>query len=279
MKRQAIHALGVLLGAGLAYAASRAYRVYRYNFLLRYPSGSVFDPYPASVDELGGTPLGRYYGNLRPAVGDRGFDDEGIIEYRRTDGRVPQAFNPCLVAQCALVQYEEFLSTGSADHEAAFRRHVDWLQSHAMPAGEGRRALLYNYDTDEERAPWGSGIAQGIAISALLRGHEHFGDDTYLRTAEELFRMLDTPTSDGGHRFSDERFALWYEEDNREGHILNGHLYALLGVHDLYRVTGDPYYAACRDLGLQSVKDNIDAFDMGFMTRYRAIADGPANNA
>jgi hypothetical protein len=91
--------------------------------------------------------------------------------------------------------------------------------------------------------------------------------------------MMDTPTADGGYRFSDERFALWYEEDNHEGHILNGHLFALLGVHDLHRVTKDPYYAACRDRGLQTVRDNLGAFDMGFMTKYRAIDDGPANNA
>jgi uncharacterized protein YyaL (SSP411 family) len=118
-----------------------------------------------------------------------------------------------------------------------------------------------------------------MAISALLRGYEHFEHPPYLETAKQLFAAMDAPTTDGGYCYSDDRFALWYEEDNREGHILNGHLYALMGVQDLYRVTGDPAYQERRDLGLQAVKDTIDVFDLGFTTRYRAIDDYPANNA
>ena len=50
------------------------------------------------------------------------------------------------------------------------------------------------------------------------------------------------------------RWKLWYEEDNFQEHILNGHIYALLGVYDLYRVTKDKKYYDSFIAGLTQLK-------------------------
>jgi len=275
----AVTCVGALGGALATLGLYKLHRVYRYNFLPRYSSNTL-RPYPASSPrELSGAPLGRYYADLTPCIPAEIFDSNGIIVLRRAGKPSNTVFNPCLIAQYAIVQYEHFLVSGSLDRETAFQHHLEWLVDNARPTREGCRVLYYEYDTSEERAPWGSAIAQGMAISALLRGYEHFQRASYLETARELFNAMDTPTSSGGYRFAGRDFELWYEEDNREGHILNGHLLALLGVHDLYRVTGDPYYEACMTAGLRTVKTNIAAFDTGSTTRYRAIDRFPANNA
>lgn len=267
------------LAATSAYAAYKLYRVYRYNFLPRYSTVNAMTPYPVSGQEVMGQRLGRYYGDLSQCIHRERFDKDGII-LLEAPGPPPETVrNPCMVAEYAIIQYEDFLVTSRTESQELFKRHLDWLEEHASPVAEGRRVLHYHYDTPEERAPWGSGIAQGVAISALLRGYEHFQNDNYLETARQLFNAMDTPVGAGGHRFADAQFKLWYEEDNRCGHILNGHLFALFGVLDLYRVTGHPYYKQRFDLGLEAVKDNLSCFDIGFTTKYRVGAQDPANNS
>jgi hypothetical protein len=256
----------------------KLYRFYRYNFLPRYPPVANLRPHPLTSEELHGRRLSHYYADL-VSIGGQGLDSSGIIMLRAPGARNGPVFNPCMVAQYAMAQHEAFLRTYRAESEASFRRHLDWLQENASPFADGGLALYYQYDTPEETAPWISGIAQGMAISALLRGYQHFGEDRYLETARQLFDAMDTPVSAGGCRFGDDQYRLWYEEDTHTGHILNGHLFALLGVHDLFRITQEGRYQERFDAGLQATKDNLDVFDLGFTTKYRAKSDLPANNS
>ena len=268
-----------LAGVGATYISYKLYRFYRYNFLQRYSTRKAITPHPLSSEELHGRRLSRYYADLSASVGAAGVDPSGIVVLKAANGQDPPVFNPCMVAQEAIVQYEDFLRASRTESEASFRRHLDWLEENASRFGDDGMVLYYDYDVPGETAPWGSAIAQGMAISALLRGHQHFGEDRYLKTARQLFNAMDTPVSAGGWRFGDDQFGLWYEEDNHAGHILNGHLFALLGVYDLYRVTQEGHYKDRFDAGLQATKDNLDAFDIGFATKYRVGDKYPANNS
>jgi len=267
-----------LAAVGATYVLHKLYRFYRYNFLPRYPKVEKLRAHPLGPEELHGSRLARYYADL-VAVGGEGLDSTGIIMLRAPGAGNGPVFNPCMVAQYAMTQYEDFLRTSRIESEASFRRHLDWLEESASPFRDRGLVLYYHYDTPEETAPWISGIAQGMAISALLRGYQHFDEDRYLETARQLFDAMDTPVSAGGCRFGDDQFTLWYEEDTHAAHILNGHLFALLGVYDLYRVTQEGHYKERFDAGLQAAKDNLDAFDTGFTTKYSARADLPANNS
>ncbi|MBV8985029.1 MAG: hypothetical protein JO248_11385, partial [Acidimicrobiia bacterium] len=248
------------------------YRVYRHNLLPRYDTTFAMRLHPFDVD-MHGPELTWYYGDLSPCVHDYAFDDAGIV----TETVPFRAYNPTMVSEWALIQLEGHLRSGSAEALVSCRRQLEWLIDTATPGPGGGLVWQHEYDTPEEAGPWISGIAQGMAISALLRGHCTMGDAAFRDTAVRAFEALDAPVEVGGLRFTDDQFPLWYEEDSRSGHILNGHLYALLGVFDLYRSTGSSIYKDRFELGLESTRASIEQFDLGFYSKYRFIDPHSAN--
>lgn len=90
------------------------------------------------------------------------------------------------------------------------------------------------------RAPWFSGMAQGIALSGFVRLYERTGDNKWLDAANRTFAsFLVRPEPgkpwvtgvDGG--------MLWFEEYpwSPYDHTYNGHNFAMFGVHDYWRLT------------------------------------------
>ena len=82
------------------------------------------------------------------------------------------------------------------------------------------------------RSPWTSALATGNAMSALLRGWQLFDDDRYRAAAGVAYDALHEPRTGIAIFDGDE---LWYEEYPGDPplHVLNGHIYALLGVVDI----------------------------------------------
>jgi hypothetical protein len=235
-----------------------------------------------SGTDFRGENLGFYYGDFRKCLHNYELDQNGIaILIVNPDAPDAQrrSFNPCLVAEYAIIEYENYLRTKKEEHRVSFQKHADWLVDNATLVDNDKACLYYHYDTPKEKAPWGSGISQGIGISALLRAYQHFGESRYFEVAIRLFNMMDVAVEQGGFRFGDERFPLWYEESNDNRHILNGHIYSLLGTYDLYRVTRDPLYKKRFEDGVQTIKKNISSFDMGFHTKYDSVAHCPANHS
>jgi hypothetical protein len=124
----------------------------------------------------------------------------------------------------------------------------------ARLSGTGRRSgsalyLAYDFDfrmhgraSETLRAPWYSGMAQGLAISFFLRLHLETGDARYRATADELMAAISRlRTSDRTPWVStiDSRGYLWIEEyPLSHDHTLNGYLFALLGVYEYWLATG-----------------------------------------
>lgn len=253
------------------------YRIYKYNLMPRYSTAWTMLLHDSQEINYKAKNLGYYHGDFRKCLHDHTFDENGIIAYVKSDVESDVYYNPNAVAEYAIIQYENFLRTSKEKYLGEFKKNADWLAENATAVGDDKVCFYYLYDTPEEKAPWGSGIAQGIGISALLRASQAFDEPRYLDVAERAFNMLDAPIREGGFRFENEQFKLWYEEDNHCGHILNGHIYALLGVYDLYRVTQNEFYHQKFLAGVQTIKENIALFDMGFNTKYNADSSYPAN--
>lgn len=260
--------------AGTAAPTYYLYRVYRYNLMPRYSTAWTMLLHDSPEVDYTGKQLGYYYGDFRKCLHDHTFDENGIIAYKKTDGIF---HNPTAVAEHAIIQYENFLRTKEQKYRDEFKKNADWLLNNATSVDNNKSCFYYLYNTPEEKAPWGSGIAQGIGISALVRAAQTFEEPRFLQEAERAFGMLDTPVQEGGFRFEEGGFGLWYEEDNHQGHILNGHIYALLGVYDLYRATQNELYKERFMAGVQTIKNNISLFDLGFNTKYRSDSLYPAN--
>jgi len=70
---------------------------------------------------------------------------------------------------------------------------------------------------------------------------------------------------DGGVTYKDDGNGWWYEEYANKGgspsRVLNGMMFALLGIHDYYRYTGDSHAKFIFDKGVTSLKYTLHLYD------------------
>jgi len=59
---------------------------------------------------------------------------------------------------------------------------------------------------------WHSGMAQGLALKALIRAHEISGDKKFLNAAEMILNSFFVDVKDGGVTYKNPNYGWWYEE-------------------------------------------------------------------
>jgi hypothetical protein len=119
-------------------------------------------------------------------------------------------------------------------------------------------------------APWYSGLAQGQGISALVRAHQATGKQEYLDTALTAFESFQLQVDQGGVMYTDPDGNPWIEEYivTTPTHILNGFIWAMWGLHDLYLATGNQPAKQLWEQCLQTLETNIETFDLGWWSLY-----------
>lgn len=109
--------------------------------------------------------------------------------------------------------------------------------------------------------PWNSGMAQGLALELSTSLYFITGAQNFLQLAKEYFAPLehvikekDLTKAPRFVTFMDPSGYVWFEEyagDISPMRVINGHLYATLGIYDFWQVTGDH---KARDLFLGGVE-------------------------
>ncbi|MDQ3720556.1 MAG: D-glucuronyl C5-epimerase family protein, partial [Actinomycetota bacterium] len=230
-----------------------------------------FGPLNCSLDRV----LGDYYQDFLPAIDlvesgyHGGLDDEGVplVRYRNQG----TYYNAVIPAQYALAN---MIALRRGDHARADRVRVqlNWLVAEQEATGELAGCWLMNYDNPKYpwlQAPWTSAMASGNAISALLRGWELFGDERYRVAADAAYAALHVART-SMVLCQENGEELWYEEYPAEPplRVLNGHVYALLGVVDHARVTGEPEAEARWRRAAATLLSHLDEFDLGYWSAY-----------
>ena len=220
-----------------------------------------------------GLPLGGFYQDFTAALelvlgGAHGpMDPEGRPLY----GHKEPHYNAIIISQYALACVPK-ASAGDVTCRERLRVQADWLVREQEKQGPGRGFWLQRFNNAKYpalRDPWVSALAQGNALSALLRAWEMLKDDAYLQTAALGFEALQRPVENGGVLWERDG-NLWLEEYPLEpaGHVLNGAIYSLWGVLDFARATGDPgAWQLWRD-GARTIAVHLEGFDTGFWSRY-----------
>lgn len=226
------------------------------------PESLTLEPLNCSLD----ADLGDYYQDFAAAVDlveagyHGGLDEHGVAV---TDyGDQGKVRNSIITAQYALG-----LMTAGRGDEA--RVQLDALVEEQSTDGEFAGCWVMLQDNRKYpwlRSPWTSALASGTCISALLRGWQQFGNERYRIAAalayESLHESADLVIEDGED--------LWYEEYPAEPplHVLNGHVYALLGVTDHARATGDLEADERWRRAAATTLRHLDGFDLGYWSAY-----------
>jgi hypothetical protein len=179
----------------------------------------------------------------------------------------------------ALMVHSQFLDT----HDPALRREFLDLANTLLASRHelliaGVPCTVWQYDFEApfyapHPVPWISALAQGEAMSVLLRAYELTREKKYRDAAQEALNVFGIPMEAGGIRSLDSQGHVYFEEypfPNKAHKVLNGFIYALLGLYDCWRATGNPIAKQYFDEGLHTLRAEgiLQRYDLGFWTSY-----------
>lgn len=197
-------------------------------------------------------------------------DKNGIILITYPARNLNNVYNPTIIALFALSQYNDFITHSEDQHKKTFLTHAAWLAETLVDKG-AYGVWHYNFPWTSPgyrcTPPWVSSMAQGLGISVLLRAHSLTGDPLYMNPAEKAAASFHVPVSQGGVLSIDSHGDPWYEEFacQKSAHVLNGFIFALLGIHELYLYTKDEKMKNLFDKGVNTVKTHLTDFDLNLL--------------
>jgi heparosan-N-sulfate-glucuronate 5-epimerase len=212
--------------------------------------------------------LSRIGRQFRPGI-------DGVVMVPGPDGRA--YYNPVSACLYALANHTQADRTaGQPDgHLAAFQGQASHLRLIQDASGGWRYPVPV---TRYGRAPgWYSAMAQGLAVSVLLRAHDITGEQSYLDSANAASTLMLRPLGSGGCTEYDESGQPFLEECPTDSpcHILNGAVYALVGLSELEaRTGGRVHLSAANRLAAQ-----LAGYDLGYWSRYDLRFSAPATLA
>jgi hypothetical protein len=258
------------------FVGKRLYNVYDKNLLIRYANkyAHKWHPEEFSIDDARPT---FYYADFSPCLHEYCFNEKGEILYEFETGEV--AYHPCMIAEYAIVNAEAYLRTDSEESKAKFKLHADWLLNNLKKDDSGAGAWYYDFNNSVLQMYFYSGISQGVGISALVRAYTIFNDQQYLDAAISSFKWMIRPYSNNGCLYEEGEWKGWIEEDTEGFHILNGHIYAAIGLYDLWRVTRDTAVHQQFENALSVLKQQVHKFDVDYFSKYSQRPGAYCNNS
>ena len=217
--------------------------------------------------------LGEYHMTFREKAQYTGPHDAQGIPLLNYHGTVGLQYNPIAIAQWGLGNYNLFSRTASVEARGKFLKASDWLCEKLEQNSHGLHVWNHYFDWDYRqtlKAPWYSGLAQGQAISLLVRAHAETGERKYLNCAALAFRSFLADVAAGGVRFVDAEKNIWFEEYlvSPPTHILNGFIWAAWGVYDYFLATGSREAMGLFAAAVKTLDANLGRYDLGFWSRY-----------
>jgi heparosan-N-sulfate-glucuronate 5-epimerase len=221
--------------------------------------------------------LGEYYMTFAEKARYAGPHDAQGVPLLNYHGLIGLQHNPIAIAQWGLGNYNLFLRTGSAETRDKFVKASDWLCERLEKNIHGVHVWNHYFDWEYRqtlKAPWYSGLAQGQAISLLVRAHAETGEQKYLHAAALAFRSFQVDVESGGVKFEDAEKNTWFEEYlvSPPTHILNGFIWATWGVYDYFLATGSRDAMSLFAAAVKTLEANLGRYDLGFWSRYELSA-------
>ncbi len=204
---------------------------------------------------------------------DRVFGLWGILSGRRFG----KQYNPVAIAQYGLAAIARLNQTACAEDEGRLRGQIyacaEWLCANHAESADGIY-WPYGFDFPPYRLSCGftSCMAQGFAISLLLRAHQIFGETRFFEIgiwARDFFKneaVGDDPVN-FVRNFSD---IVWFEEypSRPPSQVLNGYLFAIISLHDSLAYLEDPVVSAIVQDAVRQLPFVIKMYDLGHWSRY-----------
>lgn len=220
--------------------------------------------------------LKKYYIDLNLCLGEDfseyEFSQEGI-PLTRFHRKPDWQHNPITVCQYGLHHFNKYLRNQNEESKRIFMTQANWLVENAEQGANDSKVWYYRFDIPFYRiaAPWISGMAQGQAISVLLRAHQLTGEQKYFDLTHDVWKIFHVPVEQGGviSYFSDKNPIIdEYPSVEMLTGVLNGFIFAIFGVYDFAQYLENEIAQQFFLKLIDSLKQNLDRYDCGFWSYY-----------
>jgi hypothetical protein len=192
--------------------------------------------------------------------------------------------NPALIAQYGLWAYSRFLAAQTRSSRATVLHAANWLVRKQRRNGSWIYLFEDPYPGGELgnlEPPWSSALAQGQAMSLLERAYRITGRRAYLASAIRGLRPLERPVRDGGLRrcFGGNCRLPFFEEapSAEPSLILNGFMFALVGLYDLSTVAPSSEAGSLYRAGRLTLHVALPRYDHHGLATYDLLTHRIAN--
>ncbi len=177
-------------------------------------------------------------------------------------------YNPTIVANYALNYYRNFLQSKDSSQLVHFNHCLEFLRSNTTAVGNAE-LFLFRWQQPwypHVGQPFTSGMTSGRAIEAYVDAFRLYHDSTFLHRAQKLLRGFFIPIQDSGFTYQSAE-GWWYEEiahaNDTTPHILDGHIFAILGVQQFWQQTRNDSALMVVQKGLAALKYQLPHYDAG----------------
>ena len=201
------------------------------------------------------------------------LDDDGVI-LLNYHGSLGLQYNPNAIAQQALGYYDKYLVNKKQEDKDAFLTQANYFLKHGREVRDGILLWEYNFPFEMRNhlsAPWRSALAQGQALSVLIRAHQLTKDEQWAETAHKGYNAFRYMSKDHeGGVLDNQNGFIWAEEYivNPPNHVLNGFIWALWGVREYAVYFRDDHAQNLWTECLKTLESNLENYDLGFWTSY-----------
>ena len=189
-----------------------------------------------------------------------GFGDEAV-------------YNQIFIIQYGLISHDLIQSGIEVEiNKKQLEKCINWMEANEEECGNC--IVWRNHYSDERyglKPGWVSGMYQGQAMSLYMRYGQMIGEDAkYTEKARRIYKFFQIKYEDGGVRRMDSQNHLWFEEypSSSASFVLNGFIYTLFGIYDLWRVTNDTEVKATIDQCLETLRHSLHKYDSGYWSVY-----------
>jgi hypothetical protein len=213
------------------------------------------------------------------------LDAAGVVSLISEDGR--RYYHPFNVATQALADngvegtaglYFDLMVANKPALSAPQMAALKWLVENKVELPGGAITWAYPlplyYTTFTALPGWPSAFSQARVLHALMYAARIMKDRQYLDLAIKAAKAYAVPEADGGLLGQVDGLPFFEEVPVPGGHsphILNGHLYSVVALHDLAAETGDVSIKALADRGADTAKTLAPYYDTGQWTKYDLV--------
>ena len=207
------------------------------------------------------TEIKGYYNNLTEKVTRFGLQGDQVPKTVVDTG--DEILFPIAIFQYGLAAYDLFL-LGEGDREDRASKVIacaNWALNNQQSDGSWK-----TFSYEDPRHPYSS-MAQGEAISLLVRAYNIVSNDEYLNCAKKALKFMLLPIEAGGTTLYKDKDIFFYE-CTHEPLILNGWIFSLWGVLDYYKFFNDEKSRTVYETSIKSLKKKLPVFDLGYWSKY-----------